>query len=101
MILLIIINVKKGFIKMKTYTYNALFDFLQRNLYLIDNIKCTSVKPLYFNDMEGWNYLIRFKIIAKKGYKNKLLVIHTNSTYLDSLNTVNKNTVQSLVDCFL
>nr|DAT71504.1 MAG TPA: hypothetical protein [Caudoviricetes sp.] len=92
---------RKGVIKMKTYTYNALFDFLQRNLHLIDNIKCTSVKFLYFNDMEGWNYLIRFKIISKKGYKNKLIAIHTNSTYLDSLDTVNKDTVQSLVECYM
>lgn len=86
---------------MKTYTYNALFEFIERNIHLIDDIKCTSVKPLYFNNMEGWNYLIRFKVIAKNGYRNKLLAIHTNSTYLDSLDTVNKNTVQSLIDCYL
>lgn len=48
---------------MKTYTYNALFEFIERNIHLIDDIKCTSVKPLYFNNMEGWNYLIRFKVI--------------------------------------
>lgn len=86
---------------MKTYTYNVLLKFIERNTHLIDNIKCTSVKPLYFNDMEGWNYLIRFKIISKKGYKNKLLAIHTNSTYLDSLDTVNKDTVQTFINNFM
>ena len=59
-----------------------------------------NVRPLS-HYMEGWNYLIRFKVISKKGYKNKLLAIHTNNTYLDSLDTVNKDTVQSLIDYYL
>lgn len=86
---------------MKTITYNTLFEFIERNMHLINDIKCTSVKPLYFNDMEGWNYLIRFKVFTVKGYKNKILAVHTNSTYLDSLDTVNQDTVQSLIDCYL
>lgn len=86
---------------MKVYTYNALFEFIERYRHLIDDIKCTSIRHLYFNDMEGWKYHIRFKVITKDGYKNKLLLIHTNSTYLDSLNTVNKDTVQNLIDCYL
>lgn len=66
-----------------------------------ENIVQTAMYEQAENDLEGWNCLIRFKVISKKGYKNKLLAIHTNSTYLGNLDTVNKDTVQSLIDCYL
>ena len=50
---------------------------------LIKEIKVTKVTELYFNDMEGYNYQINFKIVTVDGYKNKILKCLTNSSYLD------------------
>ena len=50
---------------------------------LIKEIKVTKVTELYFNDMEGYNYQINFKIFTADGYKNKILKCLTNSSYLD------------------
>ena len=50
---------------------------------LIKEIKATKITELYFNDMEGYNYQINFKIVTVDGYKNKILKCLTNSSYLD------------------
>ena len=50
---------------------------------LIKEIKVTKITELYFNDMEGYNYQINFKIVTVDGYKNKILKCLTNSSYLD------------------
>lgn len=50
---------------------------------LIKEIKVTKITELGFNNMEGQNYQINFKIVTVDGYKNKLLKCLTNSSYLD------------------
>ena len=50
---------------------------------LIKEIKVTKITELDFNNMEGQNYQINFKIVTVDGYKNKILKCLTNSSYLD------------------
>ena len=50
---------------------------------LIKKIKVTKVTELYFNDMEGYNYQINFKLITVDECKNKIVKCLTNSSYLD------------------
>ena len=50
---------------------------------LIKEIKVTKITELYFNDMEGYNYQINFKIVTVDGYKNKILKCLTNSSCID------------------
>ena len=50
---------------------------------LIKEIKVTKITELDFNNMEGQNYQINFKLITIDGYKNKLLKCLTNSSYLE------------------
>ena len=50
---------------------------------LIREIKVTKITELDFDNMEGQNYQINFKLITIDGYKNKLLKCLTNSSYLE------------------
>ena len=52
---------------------------------LIKGIKVTKITELDFNNIEGQNYQINFKIVTVDGYKNKILKCLTNSSYLDEL----------------
>lgn len=63
------------------------FDYLCCWLYdyslLIERVKVTKIKPIGFNTTEGNRYICNVKIIAKKGYKNRILSFYINSSYLD------------------
>ena len=50
---------------------------------LIKEIKVTKITELDFNDMEGRNYQINFKIVTVDGYKNKIVKCLPNRSYLD------------------
>ena len=50
---------------------------------LIKEIKVTKITELDFNNIEGQNYQINFKIVTVDGYKNKILKCLTNSSYLE------------------
>lgn len=84
-----------------TIRYNQLIKFLNDYDNLITGLKVTKVEPIYFNEWEGYNYHIRLVIYTKEGYKNKRLLVHTNSTYLDELETVTKETVQEYLSLIL
>ena len=45
---------------------------------LIKEIKVAKITELDFNDMEGYNYQINFKLITVDGYRNKILECLTN-----------------------
>ena len=72
---------------MNYYTLPAIEEAARnhQNQGLIKEIKVTKITELYFNDMEGYNYQINFKIITVDGFKNKILKCLTNSSYLDGL----------------
>lgn len=58
-------------------------DFVNKNYELIDGIKLTSLKNIGFNDMEGRQWQANYKILTLNGYKNKLLKVYFNDSYLD------------------
>lgn len=60
-----------------------LSDFAYRNREKIEDFKVTKVVQTAFNDMEGWQYYVNVKFFTKPGYKNKILTLHTNSTYVE------------------
>lgn len=67
---------------MTYYTLNAIYNFVSDNSDKIKNVKLTHFERYGFNEMEGGQYQINFKIETLPKYKNKLLKVLTNSSYL-------------------
>lgn len=62
---------------------NTLCTFLEDNRELIESIKVTQFKQGAFNSYEGFQYQINVKVNTVTGYRNKLIKVITNSTYLE------------------
>lgn len=67
---------------MNYYTLNAIYNFVIDNSDKIKNVKITHFERYGFNEMEGGQYQVNFKIETLPKYKNKLLKVLTNSSYL-------------------
>ena len=65
------------------YDLEDVFDCMTNFAKKIDDVKITRFEHFGFNEMEGYQYRINVKIVTKKGYKNKLVKVLTNSTYVD------------------
>lgn len=50
------------------YTLNAIVEYLQSSE-VLESYKVTKVELLDFNQMEGWNYLVRISVKNIEGYK--------------------------------
>lgn len=68
---------------MKICCLDYLCAWLQDYSKFIEYVKVTNIKPIGFNTLEGNRYVVNVKVIAKEGFKNKLLSFTINSTYLD------------------
>lgn len=68
---------------MKMCCLDCLCAWLQDYSKFIDYAKVTNIKKIGFNNLEGNKYICNVKVIAKEGFKNKLLSFTINSTYLD------------------
>lgn len=68
---------------MTYYTLNAIYNFVNDNSDKIKNVKITHFERYGFNDMEGGQYQVNFKIETLPKYKNKLVKVLTNSSYLE------------------
>ena len=64
---------------------NTLCTFLEDNRELIESIKVTQFNQGAFNSYEGSQYRINVKVNTAPGYRNKLIKVITNSTYLEDL----------------
>lgn len=71
---------------MSYYTLNAIYNFVANYSKDIQEVKITHFERYGFNDMEGGQYQINFKIITAPKYRNKLFKVLTNSTYLEDYN---------------
>lgn len=60
-----------------------LYNFMEENKDKIENFKITHFEKVGFNEMEGGIYQINVKVITTKKYRNKLIKVLTNSTYLE------------------
>lgn len=68
--------------------YSTLDDtatFLQKNAKLIEGVKVTRLDVGQFNNMEGYQYDFNLKVTTVDGYKNKLINVHTNSSWVQDL----------------
>lgn len=68
---------------MKIGTLKQMNEFVTDNHEKIEKVKVTKIIKTHFNDMEGNNYLANVKIITPNGYKNKLLQVTFNDSYLE------------------
>lgn len=60
-----------------------LYNFMEENKDKIEGFKITHFEKVGFNEMEGGIYQINAKVITTEKYRNKLIKILTNSTYLE------------------
>ena len=60
-----------------------LYNFMVANKNKIDNFKITRFEKIDFNELEGGIYQINVKVTTTKNYRNKLIKLLTNSTYLE------------------
>lgn len=67
---------------MTYYTLNAIYNFVNDYAKDIQGVKITHFERYGFNEMEGGQYQVNFKIETLPKYKNKLLKVLTNSSYL-------------------
>lgn len=75
-------------------SYNQFIKFLNDYDNLITGLKVTRVERYGFNEIEGYQYNIRLVVYTKEGYQNKRLFVYTNSTYLDELEEITKDSLQ-------
>ena len=68
---------------MQQVSMNGIYKFLNDNKNKIEYVKATRFHAYAFNEVEGYQWAINVKIVTKDGYKNKLVQVVTNSTYLE------------------
>ena len=61
-----------------------LYNFMAANKNKIESFKITHFEKVGFNEMEGGIYQINVKVITTEKYRNKLIKVLTNSTYLEN-----------------
>lgn len=83
------------------YTLNALVQFADKYQKFIKDIKITHFERFGFNDMEGYQYQINFKVVTADGYCNKLVKVLTNSTYMDDYGNNDEDMKDNLLDSLL
>ena len=82
------------------YSLDNVYKFMNENKELIKDFKITSFKQVSFNQMEGYIYRLNIKLTTIDGYKNKLLKVVTNSTYLDEMGETIKDFQYNLTDWY-
>ena len=83
------------------YTLNALNQFVGKYQKYIKDIKITQFHRFDFNVMEGYQYRINFKVVTVDGYRNKLIKVITNSTYMDDYGENENDMKDNLLDSLL
>ena len=83
------------------YTLNALVQFAGKYQKFIKEVKVTHFERFGFNDMEGFQYRINFKIVMVDGYRNKLIKILTNSTYTEDYGETDEEMKANLLESLL
>lgn len=70
---------------MKQFTMNAVVETIENGTKsgMIENYYVTSAEINSSNCMEGNIYHVNIKLVTKEGYKDKMIKMVTNSTYID------------------
>lgn len=83
------------------YTLNALNQFVGKYQKSIKDIKITHFERFDFNNMEGYQYRINFKVATVDGYHNKLVKVLTNSTYMNDYGETEEDMKINLLESLL
>ena len=83
---------------MQTTNLNGIYKFVEHNKKAVDELKVTSLKQYDFNSMEGYQVQLNVKVITKPKFKNCLIKVFTNSTYIEDFypNNIDKNFMTEL-----
>ena len=91
---------------MKQFTMNGVVETIQnaQKGNIVVDYYVTSALIDSFNEMEGNIYHVNIKLVTKEGYKNKIIQMVTNSTYIDDFdfwdNSVSmKDNFQAWLEC--
>lgn len=70
---------------MKQFTMNGVVDTIDNGIEsgMIENYYVTKVEINSFNCFEGNIYLVNIKLVTKEGYKDKMIQMVTNSSYIE------------------
>lgn len=71
---------------------------------MIENYYVTNAEAVSFNCFEGNIYHVNIKLVTKEGYKNKIITMVTNSTYIEDFDLWDdektlKENFQSWLEC--
>lgn len=67
----------------------------------INEIKITHFERFGFNELEGYQYRLNFKIVTIDGYRNKLVKVLTNSTYMNDYGETEEEMKANLLESLL
>lgn len=70
---------------MKQFTMNGVLKTIQHGteIGMIKNYYITNAETNSFNCFEGNIYLVNIKLVTKEGYKDKMIQMVTNSSYIE------------------
>lgn len=70
---------------MRQLTMSGVLETIQNGIKsgMIENYYVTSAEGVSFNCFEGNVYHVNIKLITKEGYKDKMVKMVTNSTYIE------------------
>ena len=70
---------------MRQLTMNGVLETIQNGIKsgMIENYYVTSAEVVSFNCFEGNIYHVNIKLVTKEGFKNKIVTMVTNSTYIE------------------
>lgn len=83
------------------YTLNALVQFAGKYQKFIKEVKVTHFERFGFNELEGYQYRLNFKIVTVDGYRNKLVKVLTNSTYMNDYGETEEDMKTNLLESLL
>lgn len=91
---------------MKQFTMNGVVETINNGIKsgIIENYYVTSAEVVSFNCFEGNIYHVNIKLVTKEGYKDKMIQMVTNSTYIEDFDLWDdeqslKENFQSWLEC--
>ncbi len=88
---------------MKMLSIDSIIGTIQ-NTDMVKDYYVTSAEVVSFNCFEGNIYHVNIKLVTKEGYKNKIVTMVTNSTYIEDFDLWDdekslKENFQTWIEC--
>lgn len=91
---------------MRQFTMNNVVETINNGIKsdIIENYYVTNAECISFNCFEGYIYHVNIKLVTKEGYKDKMIQMVTNSTYIEDFDLWDdeqslKENFQSWLEC--